>query len=563
MAKNDSSKSKAELYREERKARIAKAAKRNSKGTEMRGKAAKVAKRVVAIVVAAAIVCGIGWVLIDNFGVIDKCTTAVTVGKEKVSTSDFNYYYTMQYQQTTYMSQYYNENYGFSMGYDTSKAPDEQTTKDEDGNEITWSEQFRKSAIEHVQYLIANYNEAIKAGYSLTDDEKAENNETIESYRSNAETNHYSLSAYLRSTFGGGFNEKSFRKQLEMETITQRFVDDKKDELLKAVTDEEIKAEYDANRKNYDYVDVTYFAVPYTNLTAKDGESEEDLKTRQTATNETTKNKIQAMFDGLTDLASLKAAAKAYKEEGVENPSADAEYTTESKHTQFTALSSAITEDGANWALDAARKAGDKAIFSNETGSYIVFVDKPIYSMNSVSVRHCLVNFNAEDADNVTDEEKKAAKDKADKLLAEWLKGEKTEDSFAAMATENTEDTGSKETGGLYENIRISDNYVDSFKDWSFNTERKPGDTGIIESTYGYHIMYFVSNNTDDVDWKDTIRTDMGDKAYETYSEALIADGGDYAVTSSDRWTNQVAKAFCEKIRKNLAMNSGHSHNHG
>ncbi|MBR2730706.1 MAG: peptidylprolyl isomerase, partial [Clostridia bacterium] len=228
-----------------------------------------------------------------------------------------------------------------------------------------------------------------------------------------------------------------------------------------------------------------------------------------------------------------------------------------------TALSSAVTEDGANWALDAARKAGDKAIFSNETGSYIVFVDKPIYSMNSVSVRHCLVNFNAEDADNVTDEEKKAAKDKADKLLAEWLKGEKTEDSFAAMATENTEDTGSKETGGLYENIRISDNYVDSFKDWSFNTERKPGDTGIIESTYGYHIMYFVSNNTDDVDWKDTIRTDMGDKAYETYSEALIADDGDYPVTSSDRWTNQVAKAFCDKIRKNLAMNSGNSHNHG
>ena len=556
MAKNDSSKSKAELYREERKARIAKAAKKNSKGTELRGKAAKIAKRVIAIVVAAAIVCGIGWVLIDNFGLIDRCTTALTVGKEKVSTSDFNYYYTMQYQQTTYMSQYYNENYGFSMGYDTSKAPDEQTTQGEDGEEIKWSEQFRTSAIEQAQYLIANYNEAIKAGYELTDDEKAEIKETIENYRSNAETNHYSLSAYLRATFGGGFNEKAFQKQLEMETITQRFVEAKKAELLEGVTDEEIKAEYDANRKDYDYVDVTYFAVPYTTLNAKDGESEEDLKNRQTATNEVTKKKIQEMFDGLTDLASLKAAAKAYKEEGVENPSADSEYTTESKHAQFTNLSSAITEDGANWAFDSARKAGDKAIFSNDSGSYIVFVDKPIYTMNSVSVRHCLVNFNAEDSENVTDEEKKAAKEKADALLAEWLKGDKSEDSFATMATENSDDTGSQETGGLYENIRISDNYVDSFKDWSFNADRKAGDTGIIESTYGYHIMYFVSNNTDDVDWKDTIRTDMGDKAYDTFSEALVAEDGDYAVTSSDRWTNYVAKAFCDKIRKNLAMNS-------
>ncbi|MBR4728269.1 MAG: peptidylprolyl isomerase [Clostridia bacterium] len=556
MAKNDSSKSKAELYREERKARIAKAAKRNSKGGEMRNKASKIAKRVVAIVVVAAIVCGIGWVLIDNFGVIDKCTTAVTVGKEKVSTSDFNYYYTMQYQQTNYMSQYYSENYGFSMGYDTSKAPDDQTTTDADGNTIPWSEQFRTSAIEQAQYLIANYNEAIKAGYELTDDEKAEINETIENYRSQAESNHYSLSAYLRATFGGGFNEKSFRKQLEMETIVQRFVEAKKAELLEGVTDEEIKAEYDANRKNYDYVDVTYFAVPYTTLNAKDGESEEDLANRQKATNETTKKKIQSIYDGLTDLASLKAAAKAYKEEGVDNPT-DAEYTTESKHAQFSALSSAITEDGANWAYDTARKAGDKAIFSNDSGSYIVFIDKPIYSMNSVSVRHCLVNFNAEDSENVTDEEKKAAYDKADKLLQEWLKGDKTEDSFATMATENSEDTGSKETGGLYENIRISDNYVDSFKDWSFNPERKAGDTGIIESTYGYHIMYFVSNNTDDVDWKDTIRTEKGDTAYDTFSEALIAEDGEYPVTSSDRWTNYVAKQFCDKMKRNIAMNSG------
>ncbi|MBQ6267186.1 MAG: peptidylprolyl isomerase [Clostridia bacterium] len=556
MAKNDSSKSKAELYREERKARIAKAAKRNSKGGEMRNKASKIAKRVVAIVVVAAIVCGIGWVLIDNFGVIDKCTTAVTVGKEKVSTSDFNYYYTMQYQQTNYMSQYYSENYGFSMGYDTSKAPDDQKTTDADGNEITWSEKFRTSAIEQTQYLLANYNEAIKAGYELTEDEKAEINETIENYRSNAETNHYSLSAYLRATFGGGFNEKSFRKQLEMETITQRFVEAKKAELLEGVTDEEIKAEYDANRKNYDYVDVTYFAVPYTTLNAKDGESEEDLANRQKATNETTKKKIQEIYDGLTDLASLKAAAKAYKEEGVDNPT-EAEYTTESKHAQFSTLSSAITEDGANWAYDTARKAGDKAIFSNDSGSYIVFIDKPIYSMNSVSVRHCLVNFNAEDSENVTDEEKKAAYDKADKLLQEWLKGDKSEDSFATMATENSEDTGSQETGGLYENIRISDNYVDSFKDWSFNPERKVGDTGIIESTYGYHIMYFVSNNTDDVDWKDTIRTEKGDTAYDTFSEALIAEDGEYPVTSSDRWTKYVAKQFCDKMKRNIAMNSG------
>lgn len=554
MAKNDSSKSKAELYREERKARIAKAAKRNSKGAEVRNKAANAAKRIVAIVLAVAIVGVIGWRLIDNFGVIEKCTTAVTVGDQKVSTSTFNYYYTMMYQQTTYMSQYYNENYGFSMGYDSSKAPDEQTTQGEDGKEIKWSEQFRLSAIDRAQNVIANYTEAQKAGYKLTDDEKKEIDETVESYRSNAENNHYSLNAYLRMTFGGGFNEKAFRHQLEMETITQRYLEEKQEELSAAVTDEQIKAEYDANRKDYDYVDVTYFAVPYSALTANEGESDEDLKNRQAAANEVTKKKIQELYAGVTDLASLKAAAKAYKEEGVENPT-EAEYTTESKHAQYTTLSSAVTAEGADWAFDAARKAGDKSLFANETGSYIVFVDKPVYAMNSVTVRHLLVNFNAADSKNVTDEEKKAAYDKANELLQEWLKGDKTEESFAALATENTDDSGSKETGGLYENIRISDSYVEPFKEWSFNPERKAGDTGLVETEYGWHIMYFVSNNTDDLDWKAAIRKNMGETAYEDYSEQLLADDGAYKVVASDRWTKHVMKDFCDRIKKNLALN--------
>ena len=55
MAKNESSKSKAEVYREERKARIAKAAKQNAKGIQKRSAAANILKKVVAVVLAVAI----------------------------------------------------------------------------------------------------------------------------------------------------------------------------------------------------------------------------------------------------------------------------------------------------------------------------------------------------------------------------------------------------------------------------------------------------------------------------------------------------------------------------
>ena len=36
---------------------------------------------------------------------------------------------------------------------------------------------------------------------------------------------------------------------------------------------------------------------------------------------------------------------------------------------------------------------------------------------------------------------------------------------------------------------------VTNFNDWCFDEARKSGDTGIVESTYGYHIMYFVGDS--------------------------------------------------------------------
>ena len=222
MAKNESSMSKAEVYREERKARIAKAAKKNAKSIEKRTTAAGILKKVVAIVLAVAIVGGIAWKIVDSLGVIEKAVTAVNIGNDKITAAQFNYYYTAQYQQMAYYADAYAQQ-GMSMGFDTSIAPDEQesTQKDEEGNALTWDEVFKDSAVNYAQFVYAYYNEAVKAGYKLTDDEKAEINETIESYRDEAATNNYSLNAYLRESFGGGFNEKSFRKQLEMETIAE------------------------------------------------------------------------------------------------------------------------------------------------------------------------------------------------------------------------------------------------------------------------------------------------------------------------------------------------------
>ena len=34
---------------------------------------------------------------------------------------------------------------------------------------------------------------------------------------------------------------------------------------------------------------------------------------------------------------------------------------------------------------------------------------------------------------------------------------------------------------------------VETFTDWCFDSSRQPGDNGMVETEYGYHLMYFIS----------------------------------------------------------------------
>lgn len=113
----------------------------------------------------------------------------------------------------------------------------------------------------------------------------------------------------------------------------------------------------------------------------------------------------------------------------------------------------------------------------------------------TVDVRHILVipEGGTEGEDGKTtysQEEWDACKAKAQEILDKWLAGEATEDTFAQLAGEYSEDPGSKSVGGLY--TGVTQGYmVEEFNDWIFDEARKPGDYGLIKTSIGYHIMYF------------------------------------------------------------------------
>ena len=100
--------------------------------------------------------------------------------------------------------------------------------------------------------------------------------------------------------------------------------------------------------------------------------------------------------------------------------------------------------------------------------------------------------------------------------------GDQTDAAFAELATANTDDTASAATGGLYEDIApVQGVYVESFTNWATDPERKAGDTGIIESTYGYHVMYYVGD--DEMTYRDSMIKEeiMTESVSNWYSDIL------------------------------------------
>ena len=123
---------------------------------------------------------------------------------------------------------------------------------------------------------------------------------------------------------------------------------------------------------------------------------------------------------------------------------------------------------------------------------------------NVINIRHILIQPAASYADDgtssISDEAWADAEAKAQQIYDEWLNGEATEDTFAALAEEHTQDPGSMTTGGLYEEV-FPGQMVAEFNDWCFADGRAVGDHGIVKTSYGFHIMYF-SGEGDFIYWR-------------------------------------------------------------
>ena len=140
--------------------------------------------------------------------------------------------------------------------------------------------------------------------------------------------------------------------------------------------------------------------------------------------------------------------------------------------------------------------------------------------LKSVDVRHILIYPEGADGSNIFTEEFSeeawaAGEETAKALLEQFLAGEQTEEAFAALANEHSQDPGSNQNGGLYEGVTEGE-MVQAFNDWCFDESRQPGDTGVVKTEYGYHVMYFSGSQSL---WQQYVESD-----YVTDKTGALAD---------------------------------------
>lgn len=539
MENNQVEKSQAELYREERKKRMENAAKKNAKKSPQMTKAKKVIGKVVAIVLAVVVCLAAVYGIFNFFGIPQKVLTAAKIGDERVTVAKYNFYYMDMYLNTYNQSQSYDSQYGAGYGamytgYDSSKSPMEQeypgTLEDFEGESATWADYFRVQSLKYLQTYLAYAKLAKEAGMSLDEDELADIDEQVESIRSSAESNDYSLDRYLTKIYGKGVNEKLLREVMEERQLAYKYAQQKQEDVETGVTDAQIEEEYTANPAEHALVTLNGFVVSADTSAIADDATDDEKTAATEAAMADAKAKAEGYAAKVNSAETLLEQAKAYN-------STATEASVKLEDVTGTTLASTFSQAASDWAYAAERAVGDVTVVETSKGYAVLYMAVlPHKDMSKpVDVRHILIQFDTttDESGNtvaLTSAEKEAYYQQAQAIYNQFLENP-TEENFATLANNNSDDTGSNTNGGLYEDVHVGD-MVTAFNDWCFDPNRKPGDSGIIETNYGYHVMYYVGNDNEET-WKSTVRSTLASDALSAFDDEIV-NGETYKINESD-----------------------------
>ena len=424
----------------------------------------------------------IALLLVLNYTDIRYRHTALKVGDEKLSIGEVNYYYGNAY--TGLVNQY--GNYASAMGLDTSAGiagmRNQPSMFLENG---TWRDYFLQSAEQDIIQITALKDYAAANGITLTDEEKAAAAAGFDGLESYVQSLGYrNADAFFAFNYGKGVNLAIANQAAVDQALAQKAYTHYTDSL--EFSDEELEAQYASYNGSRDLFSFLVYDVKAA--VAEGAEAPDEQAVAEAAA---IADAISMAYQDGSDIEDITERFEA----AVDSQTGE---TGEEKPTsRSNVYGSSLSADYSEWMMDEAREAGDVTVVADGDGSgssVIVFLSRSDNHYRTANVRHILVMAEADADGNYTDEAKAAAKARAEEILAEYEAGEQTEEAFAALAEQYSEDSGSNQNGGLYENV-YKGRMVPEFDAFCFEGHEE-GDTAIVygESTgyAGYHVMYYV-----------------------------------------------------------------------
>ena len=452
------------------------------------------------VIIAILVVLGVRYYTVPNSNEkMNPGNVAMTVGDIDVSVGLYNYYYDSVVYEYTYYA-----NYGY-YDLDTTQDFASQYTTDQDGNEISWQDLFEQTTTERIKSNLMYYEKGLDAGITLTDAQKDDIESQLDMVRESASSAGEGVNEYVAESFGAHCGLETLRKYMEQYYIAGTYYNQYR--ITDRPSQEETDAYFDEHQDDYKSCSYALIEMEYDST---------DVTTQQ----QSIENAEKYMAE-ITDVDSMRALIPTACAGLIDQFIAAGYFETEkeavtalSESVEFTQARSDIEnsfgEETANWLFNTDTAVGSTTYYVNESVGVIDVILKTgqpfLEEENEVySVRHILVmpesgeeSSTDSQTQEYTDEEWQAAYDQAQEIVAEYNAGDKTELSFALLAEEYSDDTATTSAGqgglygGAYEGVTPGSS-AENFENWALDPARKYGDVDIVQTQYGYHIMFFIS----------------------------------------------------------------------
>lgn len=421
-----------------------------------------------------------------------RSKTVMSTENFSISGTTFNYFLNYEYQ--NFVNTEANNLAGYGLDV-TMPLRDQETT---DGK--NWFDYMVGRTQSNLEEILRLCEKAKAEGMELSADELKQKDEYVKTLEEDAKKSDVTVDEYITTLYGEGIKIDDILEGLELSMLATKYYDQNFEQ--KTYTEDAINAYFNENKNTFLLVDYIYYTF--------------------TATQSNGLNKQEA------DNSLADAKAKANKLIAAKNPDEFKSILTQIikdeggsandvEDTLANIEAKACTYDKdfpiSQWSFGEGVKLYDTKIYENgnRIGAYMITKLPYRDEKKTATVRHILVAVN----EDVTDAE---AKKTAEDILDKYNKGNKSGEAFGELATKYTNDTASAATGGLYESFPQGQ-MVKEFDDWSFDSARKHGDTAIIKTSHGYHVMYFESKGLQA--WQNSVIAAMKDSAYNKLFEEL------------------------------------------